>query len=71
MGCLRVHDFINGTTIALPPVSIEREVGQRVWDILRPNQQASELVARHVQLLGTLSLQAESKGPSDVSAEAN
>lgn len=45
MGCPRVHDFINSTIIALPHVSLDQSVSQEVWDILRPNQQASELVA--------------------------
>lgn len=70
MGCVHVHDFIRGTTITLPRAALEQSIGQEVWDILRPNEQASELFARHVQTLETLGSHAETEGArSNVSAE--
>ena len=71
MGSLRVHDFIKGTTIALPPVSLDRSIGQDSWDILRPNQEASELVARHVRVLGTLGSHTETEGSSNIPAKVD
>lgn len=66
MSCLHVHDFIAGTTITLPRAILERPVAQEGWDILRPNQQASALVARHVQVLEGLG--AERKPKASVQA---
>lgn len=51
MACLRIHDFIRGTTIALPVGEIGNPKGDAPWDVLRPNAIASALVLRHVEAL--------------------
>lgn len=71
MGCQRVHDFVKGTTIALPHVNLEKFTDREIWDILRPSRKASELVAQHVRVLGTLGFQTEAEGSSDVPAKVD
>jgi hypothetical protein len=51
MNCLHVHDFIKGTTIALPRANLSQPVDRERWDIFHPNQEAAELVLRHVDAL--------------------
>ena len=71
MACQRVHDFVRGTTIALPHVNLEKSTDREIWDILRPNRKASDLVAQHVRALGTHGFQTEAEGSSDVPAKVN
>ncbi len=54
MGCASIHDFITGTTIALPRRSAMRRDAVEARDIVRPNLEAEELVARHIQALQNL-----------------
>ena len=54
MSCLRIHDFITGTTIALPPVPFGQRDQCDLLDILRPNRKAAALFSRHVQALEAL-----------------
>jgi hypothetical protein len=49
MPCMTHYDFISGSRIVLPSVSPERRNEQESWDILRPNDKASVLVARHLE----------------------
>lgn len=54
MSCLKVHDFITGTTIALPHGKARAaERGGRL-DIVRPNGAAATLVASHLARLSAL-----------------
>ena len=56
MSCLHVHDFINGTMIAMPRATAGQQTERDVWDILRPNRKAAVLVARHAEALEALSI---------------
>jgi len=52
MKCRHVHDFIKGTTIALPaPV---QSPGHGEFDILRANPKAARVVSAHVAALKAL-----------------
>jgi hypothetical protein len=53
MSCLQVHDFIAGTTIALPRGKPRAAAGGRL-DIVRPNGVAAALVADHLARLSAL-----------------
>ncbi len=48
MLCNRVFDFVTGSEIPIPPPS---DTPPR-WDIVRPNETAEELLARHARALG-------------------
>ncbi len=54
MSCHYVHDFIKGTTIALPHPSPVQPSAQWKFDILRPSPQAASLVSAHVMALSAL-----------------
>jgi hypothetical protein len=60
MGCFQVHDFITGTTIALPRAIIGQSANHDVWDVLRPNSEAAALVSRHVEALHALNTRQQS-----------
>ena len=51
MGCANIHDFITGTTIALPRRRMTGRAKGEALDIVRPNLDAEALVARHTQAL--------------------
>ncbi len=63
MGCANIHDFITGTTIALPRRRITGRAAGEALDIVRPNLEAEELVARHIQALEVLRTAAASEIP--------
>ena len=54
MGCFQIHDFIRGTTIALPRAMVGQSDNHEGCDILRPNREATTLVLRHVAALEAL-----------------
>ena len=54
MSCLQVHDFIAGTTIALPRGKPRAAAGGGRLDIVRPNGIAAGLVADHFARLSAL-----------------
>jgi hypothetical protein len=54
MACSHVHDFITGTTIALPRPSAAPGAEREIFDILHPSQIAAALVARHTAALEAL-----------------
>jgi hypothetical protein len=55
MNCLQVHDFITGTTIALPRGKARVSLKGACLDIVRPNGSAAALVADHFARLSALS----------------
>lgn len=55
MSSLQVHDFISGTTIALPRGKARVSVAGGRLDIVRPNGSAAALVADHLARLSVLS----------------
>jgi hypothetical protein len=61
VNCLHVHDFIKGTTIVLPRGNVGQSVVGEGWDILHSNQEAAELVSRHVEALDALTLKRKRK----------
>ena len=63
MGCANIHDFITGTTIALPRRRTTGRVEGEARDIVRPNLDAEQLVARHIQALESLQAAAISEIP--------
>ena len=63
MGCANIHDFITGTTIALPSRRITGRAAGEALDIVRPNLEAEELVARHMQALEGLHTAAPAEIP--------
>jgi hypothetical protein len=54
MSCLQVHDFIAGTTIALPRGKPRASAGGGRLDIVRPNGIAAGVVADHLARLSVL-----------------
>jgi hypothetical protein len=54
MSCLQVHDFITGTTIALPRGKPRAGAGGGRLDIVRPNGAAAALVSAHLVRLSAL-----------------
>ncbi|MDJ0895240.1 MAG: hypothetical protein QNJ92_08875 [Alphaproteobacteria bacterium] len=63
MGCANIHDFITGTTIALPRRHLSGRAMGEALDIVRPNLDAEALVARHIQALEGLHAAAVSEIP--------
>ena len=61
--CGRIHDFINGTTVALPSRRSRPADDCTRWDILRPSKQALALVNDHLAAIEKLS----SIGAADLS----
>lgn len=51
MSCLVLYDFLSDSRIVLPRPSAARRDAHETWDILRPNERASALVARHLEVL--------------------
>ena len=47
MLCNRLFDFVTGTEIVVPPASIRAPL----WDIVRPNEAATDLLAAHAEVL--------------------
>lgn len=60
MTCTHIHDFIRGTTLALPRPGIGKSIRSSQWDIVRPNQNTQRLVSRHLKALEALKAR---KGP--------
>lgn len=54
MSCLQVHDFITGSTIALPRGKARASAKGGRMDIVRPNGGAAALVAHHLARLSAL-----------------
>jgi len=69
MACLHIHDFITGSRIVLPRPTVNRPNAVEVWDILRPNAQAAELVARHVKMLTTMPRSFTEMASSDIATQ--
>ena len=61
--CGRIHDFINGTTVALPNRCSTPADDDMRWDILRPGKQALALVADHLAAMEKLSPVSAADGP--------
>lgn len=57
MGCLQVHDFITGTTIALPRRGHLAPENRQTADIVRPNEAAAALVSEHLARIGASTLE--------------
>jgi hypothetical protein len=57
MICSQLHDFIRGTTIALPHPGTKKSIDPSHWDIVRPNESADRMVLRHLKSLEAI------KGP--------
>jgi len=55
MICAHIYDFIRGTRIAVPRPTRREQGCSWGWDIVRPNEQAEQLVFRHVEALAELS----------------
>lgn len=54
MSCAHIYDFISGSKITLPHPRVIRERRDERRDIVRPNQEAEQLVLRHVEMLQML-----------------
>jgi len=54
MTCAKGYDFIKGATIRLPSCDSKLSSDEEPLDIVRPNQRAAALVARHLRVLETL-----------------
>lgn len=61
MSCSHVHDFIKGTTIALPRAVVSQSPDREVFDILRPSSKAAVLVSQHTETLNRLSINRKPK----------
>ena len=61
MICSYVHDFVRGTKIALPRPVAERSSHSFQVDIVRPNQSADQIVARHLKALEALKVSGKPK----------
>ena len=57
-----VHDFIKGTTIALPRTVVSQSPDREAFDILRPSRKAAVLVSQHLEALDLLHINRQPKG---------
>lgn len=67
MSCPRIHDFVAGTAIALPRPTAQRRGTGEIWDILRPNERAASLVARHLLMLAAMAGATSDNRPTQTS----
>lgn len=51
MSCPPLYDFMSGTRIVLPRALADQRRSHQARDILRPNEDASVLVAEHLRML--------------------
>ena len=65
MSCTHVHDFISGTTLALPRPGARKLVRASQWEIVRPNQNAQRIVSRHLKALEALKARKRPKIAND------
>ena len=65
----RIFDFVTGTEVVLaaPPCrNAEIAGGERpVWDIIRPNSAAADLIRRHEKALHELAIDKAARSPAN------